>query len=50
MLIMTVSAVRELGIMHLVLGHEIYKIVSGMVIQALGRIINIPMIMGRVVC
>jgi hypothetical protein len=50
MLIMTISVVRELGIMHLVLGHEIYKIVFGMVIQALGRITDISVIVGRVVC
>jgi len=50
MLIMIVSVVREFGIMHLVLGHEIYRIVFGMVIQALGIIINIPVIVGRVVC
>jgi len=50
MLIMTVGVVRELGIMHLVLRHEIYKIVFEMVIQALGRIIDIPVIVDKVMC
>jgi len=50
MSIMVASVVRELGIMHLVSGHETYKIAFGMVIHALGRITNIPMTMGRVVC
>jgi predicted aspartyl protease len=50
MSIMAANVVKELGIMHLVLGHETYKIAFGMVIQALGIIIDIPVTMGRVVC
>jgi hypothetical protein len=38
MSIMVVVVVRELGIMHLVTGFETYKIVFGVVAQAMGRI------------
>jgi hypothetical protein len=47
---MVTSVVRELGIMHLVLGHETYKIAFGMVIRAFGKITNILVTVGRVVC
>jgi len=50
MLVMVASVVRELGIMHLVSRHETYKTTFKMVIRALGRITNILVIMGRVVC
>jgi hypothetical protein len=50
MLVMVASMVRELGIMHLVLGHETYITTFGMVIRALGKITNILLIVGRVVC
>jgi hypothetical protein len=46
---MVASVMRELGIMHLVLGHETYKTPSSMVIQAFGRIIDIPITISRVV-
>jgi hypothetical protein len=36
MSVMVASIVRELGIMHLVLGHETYKTPSGIVTIALG--------------
>jgi hypothetical protein len=48
MSIMAASVVKEFGIMHLVLRHETYKIASGMITQALGRIIDIPVIIGKV--
>jgi hypothetical protein len=50
MLVMATSVVRELGIMHLVSKHETYKTTSEMVTQAFGRITNILVTMGRVVC
>jgi len=36
--IMSTTFVRKLGIMHLIFGSESYKIASGVVTQALGRI------------
>ncbi len=50
MLVMAASVVKELGIMHLVSRHETYKITLGIITQALGRITNIPVTMGKVVC
>jgi predicted aspartyl protease len=50
MLVMVASVVKELGIMHLVSRHETYKTTFGMVIRALGKITNILVIVGRVVC
>jgi hypothetical protein len=50
MLIMATIVVRELGIMHLVLGHETYKTTSGMVTQTLGRITDLLMTMAEIVC
>ncbi len=38
MSVMVASVVRELGIMHLVVGHETYKTTFGIVMQVLGRI------------
>jgi hypothetical protein len=40
MSIMAINMVRELSIMHLVIGHETYKIAFGMVTQTLGIIIE----------
>jgi hypothetical protein len=50
MLVMVATVVRELGIMHLVLGHETYKTTSGMVTQTLGRITDLLMTMAEIVC
>lgn len=50
MSIMVANVVREFNIVHLVSGHETYKIASGTIIQALGRITNIPIMIGKVVC
>jgi len=48
MFVMVVVIVRELGIMHLVVGFEIYKIASGVVTQALGQIDEVPIKVGGV--
>ncbi len=50
MSIMAVNIISELGIMHLVLGHETYKTTSGIVTITLGRLDDIPMHVGNVVC
>jgi hypothetical protein len=49
MLVMAASVMKELDIVHLVSGHETYKTTSSMVIQEFGKIIDIPIIIGRVV-
>jgi len=49
MSIMAISVIRELGIMHLVSRYETYKTTLGMITHALGRIIDIPIIVGKVV-
>jgi hypothetical protein len=41
-IIMDVAVVRELGIMHLVIGSETYKTTLGVVTQAMGRIDEVP--------
>ncbi len=50
MLIMVASILRKLGIMHLVLGHETYKTTSGTITIALGRLDDIHVRVGNVVC
>ncbi len=50
MSIMAAAVVRELGMMHLVTGSETYKIASGVVTQALGRIDEVPVKVGGVQC
>jgi len=50
MSVITISIVRELGIMHLVLRHEIYKMTSVTITTVLGRLDDIPMHVGNVVC
>jgi len=42
MFIMDVAVVRELGIMHLVIGSETYKTTLGVITQAMGRIDEVP--------
>jgi predicted aspartyl protease len=49
MLVMATNVVRELGIIHLVLGHETYKTSSGTIIQTLGRITNVLITISKVV-
>jgi predicted aspartyl protease len=50
MSVMAAAVVRELGMMHLVTGFETYKIASGVVTQALGRIDEVPVKIGGVWC
>ncbi len=50
MSVMAVAVVRELGMMHLVIGTETYKTTSGVIYQALGRIDEIPVKVGGVQC
>jgi hypothetical protein len=50
MYVMAIIVVRELGIIHLVVGHEIYKTTFGIVTQAFGRIIQILIIFGKIIC
>jgi len=48
MSIMVTTIVTKLGIMHLVIGFETYKTTLGVITQALGRIDEIPVKVGRV--
>jgi len=50
MSVMAAAVVRELGLMHLVSGSETYKTASGVVTQALGRIDEVPVKVGGVLC
>jgi hypothetical protein len=50
MSIMAVAVVRELRIMHLVIGFETFKIASGVVTQALSRIDEVPVKVRGVQC
>jgi hypothetical protein len=50
MSVMVASVVRELGIMHLVAGHETYKTVSGILTHALGMITELPVKVGGIMC
>jgi predicted aspartyl protease len=50
MSVMAASVVREFGIMHLVVGHETYKTAFGIVTQALGRIVELPVKVGGIIC
>ncbi len=50
MCVMAAAVVRELGIMHLVIGSETYKIALGVVTQALGKIDDVPVKVGGVQC
>ncbi len=47
---MATNGVKELGIMHLVVGHETYKIASKIVTHALGRITEFLVEVGRIIC
>jgi hypothetical protein len=50
MSVMATNVVKELGIMHLVVGHETYKTAFGIVIQALGRIVELLVKVGGIIC
>jgi hypothetical protein len=50
MSVMAAVVVRELGMMHLVTGSETYKIASGVITQAFGRIDEVPVKVEGVQC
>ncbi len=50
MSVMVAAVVREMGMMHLVFGSETYKNASGMVTQAMGRIDEVSVKAGGVLC
>jgi hypothetical protein len=50
MSVMAASVVREFGIMHLVAGHETYKTAFGIITQALGRIVELLVKVGGIIC
>lgn len=50
MLVMVANVMRELGIMHLVIGSKSYKIAFGMVMQALRRIEGLHVQVGETQC
>ncbi len=50
MLLMVKGVVQKLGIMHLVIGSKSYKITFGITTQALGRINEIVVIVGKIQC
>ncbi len=50
MSVMAATVVRELGMMHLIVGSETYKTASGIVTQALSRIDEVPVKVGGVQC
>jgi hypothetical protein len=49
MSIIIISVLRELGIMHLVVGSKSYKTTSRVVIHAMGRINDLPIHVGEVI-
>jgi len=50
MFVLVAVIVRELGIMHLVTGNESYKTESGMITRALGRVDEIQVKIGGILC
>jgi hypothetical protein len=50
MSVLAAAVVRELGIMHLVTGNESYKIASGVITRALGRVDEVQVKIGGVQC
>ncbi len=48
MSVMAAAMVKELGIMHLVVGYKAYKTASGVVTQAMGKIDEVPVKIGGV--
>jgi hypothetical protein len=50
MSVIATAVVREMGMMHLVVGFETYKTASGVITQALGRIDEVPSGVGGVQC
>ncbi len=47
---MVVGIVQKLGIMHLVLNNENYKMASGIITRTLGRITDLPIKVGNIQC
>ncbi len=50
MYVMAAAVVRELGMMHLVIGNESYKTASGMITRALGRVDEVQVKIGGIQC
>jgi hypothetical protein len=50
MLITATNVIRKLGIMHIVVGHETYKTAFGIATHALGRIIELLVKVGGIIC
>jgi len=50
MSVLAAAVVRELGMMHLVTGNESYKIASGVITRALGRVEEVQVKIGEVKC
>ncbi len=50
MLVMATNVITKLGIMHLVASHETYKIAFGIVTRALGRITELLVKVGGIIC
>ncbi len=50
MSMMDVRIVQKLGIMHLMLNNENYKMAFGIVTRTLGRIIDLPIKVGNILC
>jgi len=48
MFVLAAAVVRELGMMHLVIGNESYKTASGVIIRALGRVDEIQVKIGGI--
>jgi hypothetical protein len=50
MSVLATAIIKELGIMHLVIGNESYKMASGVVTRALGRVDEVQVKIGGVQC
>jgi predicted aspartyl protease len=50
MSVMAAAVVREMGMMHLIVGSESYKTASGVITQTLGRIDEVAVSVGGVNC
>jgi hypothetical protein len=51
MLVMATNVIRELNIIHLVVGQKTYKTTSSRIVtQAFGRITKLPMKVGGIIC
>ncbi len=50
MFVLATTMVKELGIMHLIVGYEFYKIALSVVMHVLGRIEGLPVQIGKTKC